>query len=159
MRLLGARALVVSSSRARALARSRCHTTATAQPTSSDLGRNAASPASVPRDAPVVVLLGWLMCQERHLRAYERMYHSAGIRTMLFIPPWHTMYTPERRRHRNTGRSNQRSPLPMMHTVPRVSQSRAEVYARSVAQQVRHERLEVRSGSCGMAAAPSWRTY
>lgn len=51
------------------------------------------------RKEPVVVLLGWYACQDRHLSKYSKIYEGIGCITIRFIPrPDLILYQPENMR-------------------------------------------------------------
>ncbi|XP_038049426.1 transmembrane protein 53-like [Patiria miniata] len=55
---------------------------------------NSDNPALSDRKEPVVILLGWLGCEDRHLSKYSAIYHSIGFTTVRYTVPRELILTP-----------------------------------------------------------------
>ncbi|XP_022087294.1 transmembrane protein 53-like [Acanthaster planci] len=57
---------------------------------------NSDNPAQSDRKEPVVILLGWAGCEDRHLSKYSAIYHSIGFTTVRYtLPSQHMVSAPK----------------------------------------------------------------
>uniref|UniRef100_A0A8D0GEQ9 Transmembrane protein 53 n=1 Tax=Sphenodon punctatus TaxID=8508 RepID=A0A8D0GEQ9_SPHPU len=65
-------------------------------PSSRELDYRDTSPArGTKNDRPVVILLGWAGCQDRHLAKYSTIYHEQGCIVIRYTAPWRMIFFSE----------------------------------------------------------------